>query len=108
MPTSPRPSPGAAAPHRPRPPGGRGGGLLVLILFGVTAFGLLAYLPLVPCGSCRGAAYQERLRIASLPGVTPGKRAAVLSFAESDECGRCRRGRKTIFGWWLGRVVCGV
>jgi hypothetical protein len=79
-----------------------------VILFGVTAFGLLGYLPLVPCDRCRGAIYRERLRIASLPRVTPSQRAAVLSFAESDECGSCRRGRKTIFGWWLGRVVCGT
>ena len=90
-----------------RPRRSSGSGLLVLLLLAGTTVGLLGWFPAIPCPRCRGSVYRERLRVASLPNVTAPQAAAILAYAESDQCGRCRGGRQTLFLSWMWHGVCG-
>jgi hypothetical protein len=72
-----------------------------VVLIAVTFTGILAYLPLVPCPSCRGTVFQERMRLARAPGITPSHAVAIQAFAEADMCRRCERGRLTTFRFLL-------
>ena len=103
MHSSPRPSPGAA-PARLPAPGGRGGGLFVFLILAVTVIGLAFFLPIVPCPSCRGILYQERMRQAA--NATPAHAAAIREFALAEECAHCRRGRKTLMAFLANTGGC--
>ena len=56
----------------------------------------LLLLPFVECGNCRSGVFEERMRLAQAPQITPEHAAAIRAFAESDECYRCRGGRLSI------------
>jgi len=77
--------------------GGRGGGFFVLLVIGVTFISLAFTLPIVPCPSCRGPIYKERMRQAE--NAVPEHAAAIREYANSDECRYCRRGRKTFIAY---------
>jgi hypothetical protein len=74
--------------------------LLVLVLLVGTVLVLGSALPIIRCPGCRGSVYQERLRHAQA-AETPEHAAAIIAFAEDDECGKCRRGRLTPIGFFI-------
>lgn len=84
-----------------------GSGLLIGILIAVTAIGMTAFLPVLPCGFCRGSIFGARMRMAETPGITPEHAAAIRAFALADECNNCRRGRITILKYVLEEAPFG-
>lgn len=58
--------------------------------------------PVLPCSRGCRPIYEERLRHARQPQVTPEWAAAIRAYAVSDGCRDCRNsGRLTLFGYLI-------